>query len=78
MITARIGVAASAATLVAVGVLGVSRADDTPEPAPPPPNEQCYQKLLYRICVGDDGQWHAYPIPALPIPGPPPAPTPAP
>jgi hypothetical protein len=67
-----IAVAASAAALVAVGVLGVSRAD---EPAPPP---QCYQKLLYRICVGEDGQWHADPIPALPMPGPPPAPPPAP
>jgi hypothetical protein len=48
---------------------------DTPAP---PPGEQCYQKLLYRICVGDDGQWHVEPIPALPLPGPPAAPPPAP
>jgi hypothetical protein len=41
-------------------------------------DEQCYQKLLYRICVGDDGLWRTYPIPALPIPGSPPPPPPAP
>jgi hypothetical protein len=42
------------------------------ERAPPPPH--CYQKLLYQICVGDDGQWTVNPVPALPVPGLPPTP----
>ncbi len=41
-------------------------------------DEQCYQKLFYRICVGDDGQWRIDPIPALPLPGAPPPAPPAP
>jgi hypothetical protein len=61
-------VAALAITVTALALsAGVAHADP-----------QCYQKLLYRICMGDDGQWHVEPIPALPIPGQPPAPPPAP
>jgi hypothetical protein len=46
--------------------------------APHAQADRCYQKLLYQICVGDDGQWRTEPVPALPIPGlPPPAPDPA-
>jgi hypothetical protein len=45
--------------------------------APTAHADRCYQKLLYQICVSDDGQWRTSPVPALPIPGlPPPAPDP--
>ena len=45
--------------------------------AAPAHADRCYQKLLYQICVSDDGQWRTEPVPALPIPGlPPPAPAP--
>ena len=71
--TAVIWATTAAAALVVASAVGASRADDTPVPPPP---AQCYQKLLYRICVGDDGQWHVDPVPALPIPGAPPAPPP--
>lgn len=54
-----------AGAVLAIGVPMVP--DDTP--TPPTPNQPCYQKLLYRICVGDDGQWHVDPVPALPPPG---------
>lgn len=43
------------------------------QPISPGPPQPCYQKLLYRVCVGDDGQWRVDPSPALPIPGMPPA-----
>ena len=48
-ITAKTGVAASTAALVAFGVLGVSRADDTPEPPPPAPLTAQDQQFLDQI-----------------------------
>lgn len=45
--------------------------------AAPAQADRCYQKLLYQICVGDDGQFRTAPVPALPIPGLPPPSDPA-
>ncbi len=65
MITAMIGVAASTAVLVAVGLLGVSRADDTPEPEPAPPpltaQDQQFLNLVHANKIpGEDDTLIAY------------------
>ena len=63
-----------AVVLGAVALAAPAHADPPCAPGTPcaPAPQGCYQKLLYRICVNDDGGWRAEPSPALPIPGLPP------